>query len=280
MFALASLLLLGFGYQAEPAQSKTEPNHTANTQDLPGEKTKKSQSGCQNIVVQQTCDSISTDEKPQSQARKASDQPHDWIDKLNAFSTLIIAVFTVLLFGGVAVQISTSRDTERAWVIANPTDNAPVVGFIPSGESNLEGRLVGANKRNIFGCSFKTTGNSPARLVETAIRYYKVDKLEDIPREPDYGARIPLNDLPLVPGDSIGFVQLLEPSAILNRTDSAQVGRQECFLYAFGIMVYRDAYKRLHETRFGFVYHFPLDGDPRDKGFRRDGLPEAYNRAT
>jgi|HubBroStandDraft_5_1064220.scaffolds.fasta_scaffold34528_2 hypothetical protein len=177
-------------------------------------------------------------------------------------------------------QITTTRDTERAWVIASPVDNAPVIGFISSGESNLERHLVGADRRNVFSCSFKTTGNSPARLVETAIRYYKVDRLEEIPNEPAYGERIALNDLPLVPGDSIGFIQFLEPSPILSRIESVRVTRQECFLYAFGIMVYADAYGRLHETRFGFVYHFPLGGDPRDKGFRREGLPKAYNQAT
>jgi hypothetical protein len=182
--------------------------------------------------------------------------------------------------GIMADQIITTRDTERAWVIASPVDNAPVLGFIPGGESNMERHLVGADKHNVFSCSFKTTGNSPARLVESAIRYYKVERLEDIPSEPDYGERIPLNDLPLVPGDSIGFIQFLEPSPILNRIESVRVTRQECFLYAFGIMVYRDAYTRLHETRFGFVYHFPLGGDPREKGFRRDGLPQAYNQAT
>ena len=144
----------------------------------------------------------------------------------------------------------------------------------------MERHLAGADQRNVFSCSFKTTGNSPPRLVETAIRYYKVDRMEDIPSEPEYGERIPLNDLPLVPGDSIGFIQFLEPSPILNRIDAVRITRQEAFLYAFGIMVYLDAYMRPHETKFGFVYHFPLGGDSRENGFRREGLPKAYNQAT
>jgi len=205
---------------------------------------------------------------------------HDWIDKLNAFSTFVIAAFTILLFIGIVVQIRTSRDTERAWVIATPTENAPVLGFIPEGGSNLERHLVGCDKRNVFSCSFKSTGDTPARLVETAICYRKVSQLEDVPQEPDYGPRSPMNDLPLVKEDSIGFMAFLEPNAILLRADMIAVTQQKALLYAFGMVVYRDVYSRLHETRFGYVYHFPQGGDSREKGFRREGLPLAYNRAT
>lgn len=178
-------------------------------------------------------------------------------------------------------QTETTRDTERAWVIANPVDNAPVIGFVPSeGAGNLELHLVGVGQRNVVSFSFKSTGNTPARLVEMATFYRKVDRLEDIPKEPNYGERVLLNDLPLVTGDSIGVVQFLEPSPILPKAEADALRRQEAFLYAFGILVYRDVYNRLHETRFGFVYHFPLGGDPRQQGFRRELMPPAYNRAT
>jgi hypothetical protein len=178
-------------------------------------------------------------------------------------------------------QTETTRDTERAWVIANPVENAPVVGFVPSeGAGNLELHLVGVGQRNVVSFSFKSTGNTPARLVEMATLYRKVDRLEDIPKEPSYGERTSLNDLPLVTGDSLGVVQFLEPSAILSKAEADAVWRKEAFLYAFGIVVYRDVYNRLHETRFGFVYHFPLGGDPRQPGFHRELMPAAYNYAT
>jgi hypothetical protein len=115
-------------------------------------------------------------------------------------------------------QTDTTRDTERAWVIANPVDSAPAIGFAPSaGAGNLELHLVGAGQRNVVSFSFKSTGNTPAKLVETAILYRKADALENIPKEPEYGARVPLNDLPLVTGDSVGFVCSLEPNPILCR---------------------------------------------------------------
>jgi hypothetical protein len=171
-------------------------------------------------------------------------------------------------------------NTERAWVIAAPVDNAPVVGFIPESGSNLELHLAGCNQTNSFSCSFKSTGNTPARLVEVAIRYMKANKLEDIPKEPTYGDRTVLNNLALVTGDSIRFAAFLEPDIVLKKADHDAVYKQQAFLYAFGIIVYRDVFASLHETRFGYIYHFPQGGDPRENGFRREGLPSSYNQAT
>ena len=116
--------------------------------------------------------------------------------------------------------------------------------------------------------------------METAILYQKVDTLEDIPKEPKYGERTPLHDLPLVTGDSIRFEQALEPSPILSKPEADAIWHREAFLYTFGIVVYRDVYNRLHETRFGLLYHYPLGGDPRQKGFRRELMPAAYNCTT
>lgn len=171
-------------------------------------------------------------------------------------------------------------NSQRAWVIASPVEKAPAIGFIPEGGSNLELHLVGCNQQNIFSCSFKSTGNTPARLVEVALRYLKVSQLKDIPMEPNFGERTSLNDLPLVPQDSIGFVSFLEPDIILKKADADAVAEQKAFLYAFGIAVYRDVYDRLHETRFGYLYHFPQGGDSGEEGFRREGLPPTYNQAT
>jgi len=75
-------------------------------------------------------------------------------------------------------------------------------------------------------------------------------------------------------------VAFLEPDIILKKNDFDAVHNRKAFLYAFGILVYRDVYGRLHETRFGYVYYFPHVGDLRNKGFRREGLPPAYNQAT
>jgi hypothetical protein len=51
-----------------------------------------------------------------------------------------------------------------------------------AGAGNLELHLTGVGQRNVVSLSLKNTGNTPAKLVETAILYRKVDRLESIPK--------------------------------------------------------------------------------------------------
>jgi hypothetical protein len=72
----------------------------------------------------------------------------------------------------------------------------------------------------------------------------------------------------------------LEPSAFLTQGELAAIETGELFLYAYGRTQYQDAFRRSpNETAFGFVYHVPLGGDPRPRGFMRAG-PSVYNNAT
>ena len=169
-------------------------------------------------------------------------------------------------------------DSERAWVIASPAQNAPELGFIPPPTGQPE--FDGVDTPNSFSISFKNTGKTPALLTDSAMVYRLFNRLEDIPTEPEYGTRGPLNGLPLVKGDSVGAFAFLQPNIILSYDVAQAVGRQEAFLCAYGIIAYQDVFYRSHETRFGYIYHFPLGGDPIPAGFRREKLPTAYNRAT
>jgi hypothetical protein len=169
-------------------------------------------------------------------------------------------------------------DSERAWVIASPIQNAPEVGFIPPPTGQPE--LDGVDTPNSFSVAFKNSGKTPALLIDSAVVYRLFNSLQEIPTEPEYGTRGPLNGLPLVTGDSIGAFAFLQPNAILTYDVAQAVWRQRGFLCAYGIVAYQDVFYRTHETRFGYVYHFPLGGDPIPAGFRRERLPSAYNRAT
>jgi hypothetical protein len=140
--------------------------------------------------------------------------------------------------------------------------------------------LKGRNRHNLFSCSLKNSGSTPARIAEIAVRYCKVTTLRDVPEKPDYGPRTPLNGLPLVKDESIDFGVFLRPNPILSKEEHDAVRCQKAFLYAFGLVIYRDVYNRLHNTKFGYVYHFPQGDDARSIGFRREGLPPAYNGAT
>ena len=213
-------------------------------------------------------------------AKEISHAPQ-WPDKINAYSTLAIALFTFFTLLSLLRQIWTSRRTDRAWIIVNPVDYAPAIGFARSPElGRIENSLEGADQRNLFGCAIKNTGNTPARLLEMALCYRTATSKEEIPQKPDYGKRDNLNSLILVKEDSIGYETSLEPSEILTWEESRAVRSRALFLYAFGIVTYEDAYKRKHETRFGYLYHFPQGGDRRKARFAKELMPSTYNSAT
>lgn len=108
----------------------------------------------------------------------------------------------------------------------------------------------------------------------------KVASLKDVPTTPDYGKAISFDDLLLVVNDSTGDAVDLCPEVVLNKPEIEAVRTRRAVLYAFGKVIYKDVYNKIHETRFGYVYHVPIEGDPRPAGFNRGGLPPAYNGAT
>lgn len=230
----------------------------ASAQDKAAHKRPANQADGQGLTTISVDDSSHTSEHQ----RESGEQSRGWF----AWPEGVTAWAIILTLLGILWQANETRksakaallnaqfliDSERAWIIAAPTEKAPVIGFIPEGESNLELHLVGCDKLNAFSCSFKSTGNTPALLVEVAVRYQKIGRLEDVPEEANYGQRSPLNNLALVKKDSIGFTAYLEPDIILNRADATAVPQGKAFLYAFGILVYRDVYDRPLGVLFTF----------------------------
>jgi hypothetical protein len=262
--------------KAQPAGSESG-QHTKATESKAGESGESHNSQATVTYQQAVCSMLGACES-QGQTPKNADPSRDWVDWVNAFSTSVIAAFTVLLFFAVIGQTRTSKNAERAWVIVSPVEAAPVVGFIPERGDPLN--EPGPNQQNAFICSFKNTGETPARLVDAAVIYRMVQRLGDVPAEPDYGQKCSLNDLPLVKEDSISWIAFLLPEIILTKLQASAVRSRQAFLYAYGVVDYRDVFGRPHETRFGYTYSFPHGGDTRPPGFRREELPQAYNRAT
>jgi len=230
-------------------------------------------------LIQQTTVNCQPATQETSPKKDASTKPtHDLIEWLNAGSTFVVAVFAVVTAVAIFRQVWTARDTDRAWIMATPITRSPPLGFIPEVGDALD--VPGRDQRNIFACAIKGTGNTPAQLIDATVRYRRAERFEDIPQEPEYLPRGQLNDLPLVKDDSFAVVAILEPNAILSRTNRDAVIAGQQFLYAYGAVAYKDVFGRKHETRFGYIYHFPQGGDPTPNEFRRERLPIAYNRAT
>jgi hypothetical protein len=263
---LALALFLAIADQRPAHEPAIEPKNAAAHQSQPAEPSR----------------GLSVDAPHQSgSGTSAQNSTRSWVDRLNALSTTIIALFTAFTFGAIRTQITTNRDTERAWIISTPTENAPTLGFAPiPNESNIQAHLSGRGQKNVFSCAFKNTGNTPARLISVAMRYRKAATPADIPTNPDDGDTTALNNLPLVKNDSIGFETALEPEPMLDFPEVDAIAKGDLVLYAYGAMKYLDVYGRRHESRFGYIYHFPHGAQQQPKGFRREGLPAEYNRAS
>ncbi len=162
-------------------------------------------------------------------------------------------------------------NTERAWVVVTPGEPNPELQSVPE---------LGSAYRNVFAPCVSNVGTTPTQLIESYGVYRMIANLANLPSEPSYGTPTQHAGTILAPKEPpLTSVNFLEPSALLTQEQKAAVWNHESFLYAHGFVRYVDAHKRTHETRYGYVYHIPLGGDPTPRGFRKAG-PSEYNKAT
>src|SRR5208282_2694979 len=147
-------------YQTPEAGNKHE--HPDNATEPKGQESQKAKESLPAVIEQQTSHGEVADQKSQSKASESTQQSHDWIDKLNALSTTVIAFFTILLFFGVIRQIRTARDTDRAWIVVSPLETAPEIGYIAF--PNPELYDIGKDHANAFGARLTNTGETPAKM--------------------------------------------------------------------------------------------------------------------
>ena len=267
LFALLEFLAL-----SPIAQSRQNDSETSSAAQSSTEKATQ--------AVQQHNSSSTGTENNNFQPENTSNQVSIWLERINAFSTAIIAFLAIVTAIYIGRQVSDARTTNRAWIIVAPIDWAPKLGYTLD-PSDPKDEDFGKDINNVVAFSFKNTGETPATLVESALVYSHVSSLDGIPKVPEYGPKGSDNDLLLVKGDSIQAIAFLQPSPLLTKAQVIAVRQRKAFLYAYGVVSYKDAFGVIHETQFGYLYHFPLGGDPRPERFMRGGgLPSAYNRAT
>lgn len=100
---------------------------------------------------EQVVDTNERAQHAQNQETGALQNHHqDWVDVMNAYSTLIIAIFTMLLFSVACLQIWQVFNSERAWILGtfvneNPqfaTNASDSVSYTFNFEIRNEGRTV------------------------------------------------------------------------------------------------------------------------------------------
>jgi hypothetical protein len=184
----------------------------------------------------------------------------DWADWILWFASALLAAVAIVGIGFAyftlkAIQRQTEAviNSERAWILGTPS---------------LKSKLrVGAPHTGfVFVWSFKNVGRTPARLVETDAASWRVENVRTIPESPKYeGKPMPLNNFLLVPNDSIGFGDLIEPFGDeLTREEIDRIREMKLTLIAYGYVIYLDQFEKKHTARFCHTYMVGSDSE----GFR------------
>jgi hypothetical protein len=168
--------------------------------------------------------------------------PHDWIEKINALSTCVIAVFTALLFWAVLWQIRTSRAIERAWIVMNlnwsRTGAVPRIQRIHIKQASPSDRIMVA-----LSLTCRNSGRSIARIHRIWARaFLSKGAPKQTPEKSslsDHGTM-----QPIAPNDS--STRSLQVSC-----DGVQA--EDDHIYVYVVLEYGDVFERVRETS-GFWY--------------------------
>ena len=185
--------------------------------------------------------------------------PH-WVNLLNATSTAVVALFTILVFFVYRAMLHATKMTERAWLVSD-------IGTIEETPTNQTHQVK---------VQIRNNGNTPAWVTAAGSNGWWVTDQNPLPRTPKYTLMQPFTK------DG----QLLPPTASFEQgfpLEKARIDRavkKEVFLYVFGFVEYRDIYGNKHLTRYCYQAKPPLDlNHPQQLDFYIDG-PDEYLKAT
>lgn len=258
-------------YQTKPAGDKNEKANNASS--FSNKENNKEQSTLP-AIPQQAVDSKPTEHTSQNKTKSSPNDSPDWTNRVNAASTLIIALFTILLFCGLVVQIRTTRAIERAWITVG-VDKLPDFPNDPNAVAILW-----------IKPTVKNSGRTPARITKMVLRSHEVDPSNEIipgilPPDPafpsDKTTLVEGRDIVLPPNDG---GQPLGIAITPERFNDARIGKKT--LYIYGYVEYRDTVaNKPHETHFCYIYWPQRGFSPDPSGFYIAGVtPKKYIGAT
>ena len=171
---------------------------------------------------------------------------------------------------------------DRAWISVLPANWVPELR--PVWEQGDSPEKMENPFHHAFPAIIKNVGKTPARIEKVYIHYILTQyPPKSLSEQPVYINLLEEPSFVLVPNEETPVITYLgHNGGVLTRGEIIAIqNRQAAFLYAYGMVQYKDVYDRPQETRFGYVYHFPQGGmiNIEKTGFRRGG-PELYNRQT
>lgn len=226
-----------------------------------------------------------------------------WHDKISwGAGLLLLVVAAITLWWFILQTIATRKaadaarlnaqaviDAERAWIKVTP--HVGTLEFFPLREKDapipddlVEVLPIGHQ----FPAKLVNMGKTPARIDATAIRYVRTSTHPSRWEEtPDYG-ELSEREQYAFPDEIMTLTGQLSPVGTLTKSQIEDIENEREYLFAFGIVKYRDVFGNPHETRFGYVYetqarhlimkdkeihtvrtgeaHFKLGGPPKYNG--------------
>jgi len=240
-------LLTTFAFVLLTVQSQTprsEGENTKKTHEISGQENGKSEGTPKPVIENQAIYSEPSKQQEQSKQGQCPNPAHDGIDYVNASSTAVIAVFTILLFIGVIFQVRTSRAIERAWVLAE-IQWQEGEGHVFQGHS-IEGKTERRNTAAFVQLVCKNEGNSPAWIEEKRMKFAIFSTLPEKP---------PLEKADIIQHgrEPLGVGRIDEPitrqTAMPLAEGQAEHGQLSII---YGAVKYRDVFGKRRITTFGY----------------------------
>lgn len=177
----------------------------------------------------------------ENKGENSEQNKHDWITYLNAASTSLMAIFTILIWRIYKAMLHASNTTDRAWIVPDvgPIEKTPIP--------------------NTFQITihFINNGKTPAWILEAGSNGMWTTSVNPLPKKPNY---ILMGPLP-------PKGQLLPPTAYLPQGFPIDQGRIQLVLrgqmdlYIYGYTRYLDVFGKSHLTRYCYKAKKPQDAN-------------------
>jgi hypothetical protein len=190
---------------------------------------------------------------------------HDWIDAVNASSTIVIAAFTVAMFFVVRYQLRASKDIERAWVMPKLTRDTISSMLLCEGTSSERGKITSVTTTAFLLLTLKNDGKGPVWIKSLYARLVLIDSVDKLPKTPELKDEDNQNWYPPPFTDH-------ESTRLQITGEGSQVAKEKVVVY--GKITYLDIFREERFSTFGYVIQ---SGGSEVK--RLETHPE-YNRNT
>lgn len=190
---------------------------------------------------------------------------HDWIDAVNACSTVVIALFTAAMFWIVRNQLRASKDIERPWVMPKLARDPLSSMLLCEGTSASHGKTISVTTTAFVLLTIKNDGRSPVWIKYLRARLVLVDSVEKLPKKPELSEVDNQNWYPPPFNEQ-------EEARLQLTGNGSQVAKEKVVVY--GKITYLDIFRQERSSTFGYVIE-----SGGSKVERLESHPE-YNRNT